>query len=371
MLFNLDKISKHNILEQYKQAALDYKQKKQKEKERRIKEEKEYIEELERKQKQTDIILKQEKLKRQNEEMKEYKIMIKNLNYDKPGFHYKHRNNDDITNKNWGKNNLYSGIPKNIKKAENNHISKNLEIFNNNSYLSTPKRKMSPSQKEREYVRKEDSIGKFFSDIPNLEEFERYMNEQKEKRQKYYREILDSQYNEIQNKNKNLYGTIDPVIIRRERRNILTENPYVKKTNYYFGKSTLSHNPITNPENNVYYNKYLFNKNNLGGNLSNNYIGNTNSNDYGHIFNNDINQFKEIENPNNNFGLNNSKSCRNIFRNNSYSIFGKKQNNINNNPNIDINFNKYDNNNMNLHSNQTPSNSRNILKKAGSSSFFF
>ena len=43
MFFNLDRNSKQNLFNQYKQDAIDYRQKKNIEKQRRIQEEREYL----------------------------------------------------------------------------------------------------------------------------------------------------------------------------------------------------------------------------------------------------------------------------------------------------------------------------------------
>ena len=54
MLYNLDKNTKKNILDQYKQEALNYRQKKQNERLKRIQEEREYILECMRKEKEAE-----------------------------------------------------------------------------------------------------------------------------------------------------------------------------------------------------------------------------------------------------------------------------------------------------------------------------
>ena len=379
MLYNLDKNTKKNILDQYKQEALNYRQKKQNERLKRIQEEREYILEYMKKEKEAELRLKEEKIQKQNEQMKEYYALLKNLNYDKPGYHHNSRNNE-IINKNWGKS-RFESYDQNINKMINiNNLenSKNNKI-NNNEPSSL--KKMSPSQKEREYVRKEDNMNNYLTDDNNKKEFEKYLIEQKEKRQKYYRELLDLQYQEIQKKNNNLYGTIDPLIVQREKRKNLADNPYVKKSQYDFGQSTLSHNPITNPENNIYYNKYLFRVNNdrLKGNKNNDMGGG------GHIFNKDINEFKTIDNQRHNFGINNSKSSINVFRNNQNKNIDKyyineKNNIINNNndykyqalnkyDNVNINNNiNYDNKYLNIHS--LPTLYGNKLSQAAASNIF-
>ena len=372
MIYNLDKTTKQNILAQYKQDALNYRQRKQNERLKRIQEEREYILDRIRKEREADMRLKEEKIQRQNEQMKEYHDLLKSLRYDKPGYHFKPKYND-VINKNWGQPRMLPNISaggKEIKKENN----KNNLLNNNNE--SSDLRKMSPSQKEREYIRKEDNMSSYLTDDNNKKEFEKYLIQQKEKRQKYYKDILDIQYKEIQNKNKDLYGTIDPLIVRREKRKILTDNPYVKKTPYDFGQSSLSHNPITNPENNIYYNKYLL-KNSSNSSNFQIYERNVNKNNNGHIFNNNIDQFKTIDNQRNNFSFNNSKSSINIFRNNPNKNLAQSYNNEENSRNNNLankfknetNINNYENerNYLNLHSIPTPAGK--TLKQAGSSIF--
>ena len=132
MLYNLDKNTKKNILDQYKQEALNYRQKKQNERLKRIQEEREYILECMRKEKEAELRLKEEKIQKQNEQMKEYYALLKNLNYDKPGYHHNSRNNE-IINKNWGKS-RFESYDQNINKMINiNNLenSKNNKINNN------------------------------------------------------------------------------------------------------------------------------------------------------------------------------------------------------------------------------------------------
>ena len=113
-------------------------------------------------------------------------------------------------------------------------------------------------KRERDIIYKRDIIGKYLTDENNTEELVKDLKREKEKSQRYYKEINDLQYLEYQKKNKKLFGTIDPLIIRRAKRKIITDNPFSHKIKNDFWKSDLSYNPILNPENNVHYNKYLF-----------------------------------------------------------------------------------------------------------------
>lgn len=377
MLSNLDRNTKHNILEQYKRDAISYRQQKQNERIKRIQEEREYILERIRKEKETDFRLKQEKLKRQKDQMKEYYNIIKRLKIDKPGYHLKPHNRE-VINKNWGKNRYESEMKNKIIENNNNIANSNIIINKDNLHQN---KNLSQSQKEREYVRKEDNMSNYLTDKNNMKEFQKYLFQEKQKRIKYYKDILDSQYQEIQSKNKEKYGTLDPLIVRREKRNNLIDNPYSRNSQYDFGSSSLSHNPITNPENNIHYNKYLFKENSSGTNKRNNYNNNlkiyerNKENNTGHIFANNFFKFKTSDNSHQNNGLSNNRSSINIFRHNLNDNLEQNNNKEKNNINKYINY-KYQNINNNyndlnyldFHSMPTPSGK--AINRNASSNYF-
>ena len=58
MLFNLDRNLKHSILEEYKKEALLYEQRRQQEKQQKIKEEQEYLDKINKKEKKKMTIIK-------------------------------------------------------------------------------------------------------------------------------------------------------------------------------------------------------------------------------------------------------------------------------------------------------------------------
>ena len=66
MFFNLDRNSKQSLFNQYKQDALDYRQKKNFEKQRRIQEEREYLAKREQQEKEADERVFRERLQRKN-----------------------------------------------------------------------------------------------------------------------------------------------------------------------------------------------------------------------------------------------------------------------------------------------------------------
>ena len=67
MLFNVDKNAKQNMLQQYKQDALEYEQRKLQEKQKRIQEEREYLAQNQKRETEIEDRIRLDKLKRQNE----------------------------------------------------------------------------------------------------------------------------------------------------------------------------------------------------------------------------------------------------------------------------------------------------------------
>ena len=76
MFFNLDRNSKQNLFNQYKQDAIDYRQKKNIEKQRRIQEEREYLAKRELLEKEADERVFRERLQRKNAQREEYNSML-------------------------------------------------------------------------------------------------------------------------------------------------------------------------------------------------------------------------------------------------------------------------------------------------------
>ena len=381
MFFNLDKNSKQNILNEYKQEALNYHQKKKDERQKRIQEEREYIAQREKLEKEADEKIYREKLQRKNTQMEEYQSMLMKTKNNIPGYRHNSYKNDIILN-NWGGQEINHQIqnnPKiqnknantnqqtNVSNLENNIIAQN----NEDSNLSWRGRR------GRGEFRNEDHLNNLLNDNNiNNQDINNYMKGEKEYKQKKYKDLLYSQFKEANNKNLDLYGTNDPVILERKRKRYLSENPYAKKNNYEFGNSTLSHNPITNPQNNMDYNKYLrFSE-------SNNNINNRNNI-------NNINTINNYQTQNNNFGqnlgnklLNNNKRPIDEFKSNNYDTSNMKMNrgDINNNYNQNIlNPNIINNSGNQIVQNQnngyvnnsfrpTPSGER--IRQAAASNFF-
>ena len=184
MLFNVDRNAKQNMLQQYKQDALEYEQRKLQEKQKRIQEEREYLAQNQKRETEIEDRIRLDKLKRQNETMAEYKKMLEQNN----GY-WKHSKNDLKIN-NYG--NPY------VSNSNANQISNyNEPVYNNNNELindnNNNNRILSPGQRERAYIRREDHMGNYLTDKQNANEVENYFLKRKENRQKYYKELLDSQ----------------------------------------------------------------------------------------------------------------------------------------------------------------------------------
>ena len=389
MFFNLDKASKQNLLNEYKQEALNYQQKKLNEKQKRIQEEKEYLAKREQEEKEANDKLIREKQERKNAQMEEYQLMLMNTKNKTPGYRYNSfKNKNEIVLNNWGGQEINHSIQnrqENPNQNENQKLSKrnntNLEVnvlTQGNAELDSPWY----GRRGRGTFRNEDHLGNLFNYNIDDKEINKYFRDEKENKQKMYKDLLFSQFQEAKNKNLNLFGTNDPVIVDRKRRRYLSENPYARKDNYEFGKSTLTHNPILDPQNNMDYNKYLrFSE-------SNNNI-NSNINNYQADNNIHVQQNNNYEQ---NLGNKNIKkdNTNNIkfdeFKSNNYDTsnmkMGGKSNNFtpielnsqNNNYNNNINYGgnqvgqSQNNGYMNNSFRPTPSGER--IRQAAASNFF-
>ena len=334
MFFNLDKNTKQNLLNEYKQEALNFYQKKKDERQKKLQEEREYLNQREQLEKEADEKLFREKLQRKNAQMEEYKSML--------------------------------------IKTKNNIIS-----HENNDQDWRERR-------GRKIFRNEDHLVQYLNDDRNDKELNNMIKGEKEYKQKIYKDLLYSQFEEANNRNLNLYGTIDPLILERRKKRNLSENPYAKKNNYEFGKSNLSHNPITNPENNIDYNRYLRfseSNNNIRSNINPNINNNNNyqvnnyqvqQNNYNNqnINNNNYNNRKYDEYKTINYDSPAINMNRGGMNNNYSTINPNVQNNINNNINNGGNQIVQNQNNgyMNNSFRPTPSGAR--IRQAAESNFF-
>ena len=242
MLFNLDRNLKQSILEEYQKEALLYREKRQKEKEDRIKEEQEYLNEISKREEESYKIRKEEEDIKKNNQKKYYEDILANS----PS---RNSRKKELIIKNWGQS--------------RNEVKENNELINsfrkdNNKY-EVDYSSLSPEEKERIYIRKgDDHMNKFLTDEQNKDELSKFLKDEKFFRQKYYKDLINSQYEEAQRINKDRYGTNDILIVENKRKKYFNDNNYITGAKKYdFGKSNLLHNPIVNPENNIGYNKYI------------------------------------------------------------------------------------------------------------------
>lgn len=267
MLFNLDRNIKHSILEEYKREALLHQQRKERERQQKIKEEREYLEEKNRKEMLSTQILKEEEMRKKNKQMKEYQEMLSNIPY-------KNYLKNEVQIKNWGQTRNLT-----IPYKDKNTIKTNFRKDPNNNF-TVDYYSLSPAQKEKMFIRKSDHMEKYLTDEQNNDEIMNFLKGEKQYRQKYYKEILNTQFQEAQKKIKDKYGTNDILIIENKKRNyFVDDNPLKSNKKYDFGKSNLLHNPILNPENDIAYNRYInlrINKSNILKNSIKNNINNNN-----------------------------------------------------------------------------------------------
>ena len=364
MLFHLDRQAKQNILEHYRQEALKSRLKKEEEKKKEMEEDKANLELKEKRQKATIDLMNEEILFNRNKLKKEYNLMLQKTKGYIP-------RKTDIIIKNWGQSKDQFILPE----VKTNNSSKN-DIFISKSFLNNYSKKdfihLTPIQKEKEILKQVDHMHEYLTDKQNLNEIKQYFLVQKENRHNFYKDLLYSQYKNALNKNLNLYGTKDALILKNRKKKFISDNPYIKKRKYDFGTSSLDHNPIVNPENNYNYNKYINyqsfaaglnslnnsrnnnNKiykikslNNLENNLYNNQKNVVLNNNQNSNKNNAYDRYSYNNNTNNNLNERNNKEVyRNILGNinNNYNLNSNKpilvtnnENNINNNQNLESN----------------------------------
>jgi len=336
MLFNLDRNFKQSILAEYKKEALLYQQKRQQEKQQKIKEEQEYLKQINKREEESLEKLKREEAIKKNNQLKYYQQAIANT----PN---KNLRKKELIIKNWGLNRNQS-IPYNDKNIFRKEAIINKYEVDYNS--------LSPEQKQKIYIRKgEDHMNRYLTDEQNKDETSKFFREEKLYRQKYYKDLVNSQYEEAQRINKDRYGTNDILIVERERKKYFNDNNYMNGKRYDFGKSNLLHNPIVNPENNLGYNKYInlrLSKSNIFKNTLD--INNKNLND----INNNINPSLTIpqekhesnkrilnikQNFNNEEGMKDKLYCQSETNELNNNTENKEDNNIKNN--MKLGFNNY------------------------------
>lgn len=327
MLFNLDKETKKNILEHYRQEALFKKLKKEEEKKREIEEERKNLEQKQIRQKQTIDIMNKEKFYNRNKLKEEYNLMLQKTKGYIP-------RKMDIKINNWGQSKDQFILPE-VKTNNNNYIN---EKTDSKSFLNNYNKydfvQLSPYQKEKEILKQVDHMNEYLTDKQNINELIQYFKKQKENRHYFYKDLLFSQYKDALNKNLNLYGTNDELILKQRKKKFISENPYIRQRKYDFGSSSLEHNPILNPENNYDYNKYINFKNFSINGRNNNRVKENKGKSYDNYlqrnFSNFNNNLSKENNPyyryDNNFNVNdnflngsNSVKVNKNILNNNYS----------------------------------------------------
>jgi hypothetical protein len=365
MLFNLDKETKKNILEHYKQEALFKKLKKEEEKKREIEEERKNLEQKQKRQKQTIDIMNKEKFYNRNKLKEEYNLMLQKTKGYIP-------RKMDIKINNWGQSKDQFILPE-VKTNNNNYINEKTDTksFLNN-YNKYDFVQLSPYQKEKEILKQVDHMNEYLTDKQNINELIQYFKIQKENRHKFYKDLLFSQYKNALNKNLNLYGTNDELILKQRKKKFISENPYIRQRKYDFGSSSLEHNPILNPENNYDYNKYINFKNfSINGrnnnklkenkgksydnylqrNFSNFNINSNKENNPYYRYDNNFNLNDNILNGNNSVKVNKNVLDNNYSRNNYVSLYSEAPLKITNNKfsiinNRTIDYNNFDDYNL-------------------------
>ena len=351
MLFNLDRQSKQNILEHYKQEALKSRLRKEEEKKREMEEDRNNLQLKEKRKKETIDMMNKEIIFNRNKIKKEYNLMLQKTKG------YLPRKTDIIIN-NWGQSKDPIILPK--VKINDSSIAKS---FNTKSFLNNNNKKdfihLTQIQKEKEILKQIDHMDEYLTDKPNLNEVKQYFLMQKENRHNFYKDLLYNQYKNAINKNLNLYGTKDELILKERKKKFISDNPYIKKRKYESGSTSLEHNPIVNPENNYNYNKYI-NYKNFAVSL------NTSRNDNKLYNSNNLNSFENNYSNNNNQTINNNNFSTNLnYDNNSYYRYNNILNNNDKKENNTISINKkileknYSNNNYYNLNSQNPLEIRN------------
>ena len=360
MFFNLDKNSKQSLFNQYKQDAIDYRQKKNIEKQRRIQEEREYLAKRELLEKEADERIYREKLLRKNAQREEYNSMLMKTKKNIPGYRHNPNKNKEVVLNNWGGQEINHQI-KTTLTPQPVPEQNNLNTYNN----TLPQGDAIPWKGKKSF-RNEDHLRNYLNDDRNDQELNNYIKGEKEYKQKIYKDLLYSQFQEAANKNLNLYGTNDPLIIERKRKRYLSQDPFAKNSNYDFSKSNLIHNPIVDHQNNLSYNKYLkFSESQRNMSFKDNYPTNNN--------NRNNSQRMQYQNYNNNQNINmrtydnnNYNKNNNLIRNNNYNPIEEfKSNNYdtsNMNQGIKLNNNFNQNQNMMIENNQNFVNNNNNFR---------
>ena len=322
MLFNLDKESKKNLLEHYRREALISSLRKIEQRKKEREADKYNLEQKEMRQNEIIELINQEKLAKKEKLKKEYNSMLQRTK----GFLPK---KNQIILKNWGQKRDPFVLP--VLNSDNSGMNRGnkflLEEISNSNF-----EKLTSIQKQKAILKQVDHMNEYLTDKPNEKEMKQFFKMRKQNRYNFYKDLLFSQYQEAINKDLNLYGTNDELIIKQKKKKNLTSNPYILKKNYDFGASSLLHNPIVNPENNYNYNKYI--------NYQSYRLNLNNSRNH-----NNAKLFKLKSMENLKFSSDNIYDCENGYNEiNKNVLNGNNKNNWNNeiseNHTIDLNYSK-------------------------------
>lgn len=189
MLFNVDRSTKQNMLNQYKQDALDYEKKKVIEKQRQIEEERNYLNQLMQADAQAQDKLRSERLRKQNEIKEDYQRMLLR---DSGRPHLYRSKIEDVKIKNYG----YDPNRNDPKQyLQDKQFKGDMTVNPMKNIESEYNRAVSPSQREKLLIRREDHMGNYLTDKVNEGEIKNYFKNQKLNQQMYYKKMLDDQVN--------------------------------------------------------------------------------------------------------------------------------------------------------------------------------
>jgi hypothetical protein len=187
MFFYADRNVKDNLLQMYKQDANDYMQRKNDLRTRRINEEKEYLDNINRREQLEEDKRRQEKQRRVHETMHEYKEMVSHL----PEGRIRKGKSDDVRINTYGVS-FGNKINQSQSQSQNSQLPINSNYLDNQSLTksSTIHSIPTPSSKGENYK------NNFQSPSPYDEN---YIRMQKLDQQRMYKNYLDSQVKFLKN----------------------------------------------------------------------------------------------------------------------------------------------------------------------------
>jgi hypothetical protein len=158
-------------------------------------------------------IINKEKLAKKEKLKREYNLMLQRTK----GFLPK---NNHLIVKNWGqkKEPLYLPALNSESYSFNNKNNEKKKLIYN---IKNNFNNLNQNQQEKEILKQVDHMNEFLTDKQNENEMKQYFKKRKENRHLFYKDLLFSQYQDSINKNFNLYGTKDELIIKQKKKKIL------------------------------------------------------------------------------------------------------------------------------------------------------